>query len=100
MLFYKDEEDYKKGIEENIKWNEDRIKSIKEGIKTQKGWRKRTSDAELIKSIQSGITHSEDTIRSHQGFIANSQKRYVELTGNRYGAQKLKVIQGGRQAIV
>lgn len=95
MLFYKDVDDYKKGIEENIEWNKEQIKSIKEMIETRKEWRKWTSDAELIKSIQSGITHSENTIQAHQGFIAHSQKRYIELTGNRYGEQKLTLIRGG-----
>jgi len=114
MLFYKDEEDYKKGIEENIKWNEERIRSIKEWDQRSRGWLKRDkkmlkeiTDAGMIKvirqsikTIQKSFKSSEDTIKAHMGFIANSQKRYIELTGNRYGKQKLKVIQGGQPEIV
>ncbi len=96
MLFYKDEEDYKKGIEENIEWNEERIRSIKEWNEELRERIKKTSDTELIKTVQKSFKTSEDAIKSHQGFIANSQKRYVELCGNRYGKQKLMMIKGGR----
>ncbi|MCX5824997.1 MAG: hypothetical protein NTY86_16255 [Deltaproteobacteria bacterium] len=98
MLFFSSEADFKKQIKHDIEWNEERIKSIKEWMETQTEWLKRTPDADTFKSIRNGITNSEDAIKEHQQFIANSQKRYAERYGNRYGAQKLTVIRGGLSA--
>jgi hypothetical protein len=75
MLFYKDEEDYKKGIEENIEWNESWIKKL-EGFP--------------------GTDSRDDAIKKHKGYIAHAKQIYAERYGNRYGKQNLTVIRGGK----
>ena len=92
MLFFKDEEDFRKGLKENIEYNVERINSIEERIKTQAEWLKRTSDADTLKSIRSGITKSKGIIAKHREFIAHSQQRYAK----RYGQAELTVIRGGK----
>jgi len=98
MLFYKDEQDFKKGIEENIEWNRKRIREIKKWDENLLGTIERSK--ELLKLVldrdhkesirnsirmsQRSIKKSADTIKAHQGFIANSQEKYVDLCGHRY----------------
>lgn len=95
MLFCNTDEKLKAMLEHDIEWNEKQINSIEKWIKESKEWLKRTSDAKTIKSLQDGIANSKDTIKAHRGFIANSQERYAQGYGNRYGAQKLTLIKGG-----
>lgn len=107
MLLFKTEEEFRGQLEHSVEWNEEWIKGLQDGIKQQKEWLKRTSDADTIKSIRNSFKKTEDAIKTHRGFIAHAQEIYEERYGYRYGEKpkkrpagkpKLTVIRGGKKA--